>query len=136
VTVTNRGIEFHDMRVERIERTDRSITLWLSAFMHESEGRPGRDRGTGWNLPARFVVESGEFDRPFSSSSLWVTEGRIAVDNRLFDNFIPLPLDAPGKIRLILSGAEGDLVISGVRAYVEPTGPAVYVEEFPGFEGT
>lgn len=128
----NREIELHDTRVERIERTNGSIVLWLSAYMHESEGRPGWDRGTGWNLPARLVVENGEFERPFSSPSLWVTDGHIAVGECLFVNLVPLPFDAHGEIRLFLSGAEGEIVIKGNRVYFEPFGPAVYVEEFPG----
>jgi hypothetical protein len=130
--VVNREIELHDTRVERIENADGNIVLWMSAYMHVSEGRPGRDRGKGWELPARLIIENGKFDHPFSSPSLWVTEGHIAVGGRLFDNGIPLPFDEHGEIRLFLSGAEGELVISGDRAYLEPTGPAVYVEEFSG----
>ena len=131
----NREIELHDTRVERIERADSTIVLWLSAYMHESDGHPGFDRGTGWSLPARLVIENGEFDRPFSSPSLWVTDGHIAVGDRVFDNAIPLPFDERGEIRLLLSGTEGQLTIRGKRAYLEATGAAVYLEElFPSAE--
>ena len=126
----NREIEFHDTRVERFEQADGNIVLWLSAYLHESAGRPGRDRGTGWNLPARLVIENGELDHPFSLPSLCVTDGHIAVGDRLFDNAVPLPFDEYGEIRLLLSGAEGQVAIRGNRAYIEPTGPAIYVEEF------
>jgi len=131
----NREIELHDTRVERIERTDSKIVLWLSAYMHESDGRPGLDRGTGWSLPARLVIENGEFDHPFSSPSLWVTDGYIAIGDGVFDNLIPLPFDEHGEIHLLFSGAEGELAIHGSRVCLEPTGPAVYVEEsFPSEE--
>jgi len=126
----NREIELHDTRVERIEQTDGNIILWLLAYMHESAGRPGWDRGTGWNLPARLVIENGEFDHPFSSPYLWVTGGHIAVGDRIVEDTIPLPFDEHGKIHLLLSGAEGQLAIRGNRAYLEETGPAVYVEDF------
>jgi hypothetical protein len=99
VAVANREIELHDTRVERVERADGNIALLLSAYMHESDGRPGLDRGTGWSLPARLVIENGEFDRPFSSAVLWVTEGQIAVGDRLFSNRIPLPFDEHGEIQ-------------------------------------
>ena len=135
VGVANREIELHDTRIKRIERANASIVLSLSACMHESDGRPGWDRGTVWILPARLVIENGEFARPFSSTVLWVTDGHIAVGDLLFDNTIPLPFDEHGTIRLFLSGAEGELVISGNRAYIEPTGPAIYVEEFSGSGG-
>jgi hypothetical protein len=59
-----------------------------------------------------------------------VTDGHIAVGDRLYENCIPLPFDEHGDIRLLLSGAEGELAIRGKRAYVEPTGPAAYVEDF------
>ena len=134
--MTNREIELHDTRVERIERVGSNIVLWLSAYMHESDGRPGWDKGTGWNLPARLVIESGEFDRPFSSPSLWVTDGHIAVGDRVFDNLLPFPFDEHGEIHLLLTGAEGSLAVRGDRVYLEPTGPAVYIENFfPSAEG-
>lgn len=126
----NREIELHDTRIERIERADSKIVLWLSAYMHESDGRLGLDRGTGWSLPARLIIESGEFDQPFSAPSLCVTDGQIAVGDCVFDNVIPLPFDEQGEIRLLLSGAEGQLAIRGKRAYLEATGAATYVEEF------
>ena len=126
----NRAIELHDTRVERIERADSTIVLWLSAYMHESDGRAGLDPGTGWSLPARLVIENGEFDRPFSSPSLWVTDGHIAVGDGIFHNAIPLPFDEQGEIHLLLFGIEGELAIHGNRVYFEPTGPAVYVEQF------
>ena len=130
IAVANQEIELHDTRVERVERADRSIVLWLSAYMHESDGRPGRDPGTGWSLPARLIIENGELDHPFPSPRLWVTAGQITVGDRLYDNCIPLPFDERGEICLILSGAEGKLAIRGNRAYLEPTGAAVYLEDF------
>ncbi len=130
--MANREIELHDTRVERIERTDGSIVLWLSAHMHESDGRPGRDRGTGWTVPARLVIVYGKFVRPFSSPSLWVMVGHVAIGDRLFDNGIPLPFDERGELRLFLSGVEGEVAIGGDRAYFEATGPAIFIEEFSG----
>jgi hypothetical protein len=132
IAIVNREIELHDTRIQRIELVGSSIVLWLSAYMHESKGRPGLDRGTGWSLPARLVVENGKFDRPFSSPSLCVADGHVSVGDRRFDNCIPMPFDERGKIRLFLSGGEGELVISGDRTYLEPTGPAVCIEEFSG----
>lgn len=126
----NREIKLYDTRVERIKQADGNIVLWLSAYMHESAGRPDRDQGTGWNLPARLVIENGELDHPFSSPSLWVTDGHVAVGDRVFDNAIPIPFDEQGEIHLVLSGAEGQIAIRGNRAFLEATGPAVYVEEF------
>jgi hypothetical protein len=130
--MANREIELHDTRIERIERSGGNIILWLKAYMHESDGRLGWDRGTGWTLPARLVIENGKFDHPFSALSLWITDGQITVDDRIFDNFIPLPFDEHGKIHLLFSGAEGELIINGDRILLEPTGQPVYVEEFPG----
>jgi hypothetical protein len=135
-TVPNRVIELHDTCVEGIEQVHGRIVLRLSAYLHESEGRPGIDRGTGWTLPARLVIENGRYDRPFVSHSLWVIDGHISIDDSLLDNCIPLPFDKRGRIRLFLAGAEGELAISGDRVYVEPMGPAVYVEEFPGTDPT
>ena len=128
--MANREIELHDTRVERIEQAGSNIVLWLSAYMHVCDGRPGWDKGTGWNLPARLVIENGEFDHPFSSPTLWVTDGQIVVGDRVFNNALPLPFEEHGEIHLLLSGAEGTLAVRDNRVYLEPTGPAVFIEEF------
>jgi hypothetical protein len=47
--------------------------------------------------------------------------------HKVLDSCIPLIYY---EIHLFLSGAEGELIIRGDRAYLEPTGPAVYVEKF------
>lgn len=127
--MANREIELHDTRVERIDRAEGRIVLWMSAYMHESEGRPGWDRGTGWMLPAKLVVENGVFDRPFASASLWITEGHIAIGDRLLEA-VPLPFNEHGEIRIFLTGAEGELVVRGSHARIEEVGPAVFVEYF------
>lgn len=127
----NRAIELHDTTVERVERAGGNLVLWLSAYMHESEGRPGQDPGTGWILPARLVIEHGEWERPCSSGSLWITEGRITVSGRLYDNLTPLPFDERGQVYMSLSGAEGEYIISGERAHIEPAGEPRYIEKFP-----
>jgi hypothetical protein len=127
-------VELHDTRIERIESTEGAIVLWVSAYLHESEGDPAVDRGTGWSLPARLVVEGGEFAIPFLSPSLWITDGRVSVGDRLYENILPLPFDNRGEIHLYLSGAEGEITLRGSRIFLEPTGPAVYVEESPGMD--
>jgi hypothetical protein len=128
--MANRAIEFHDTRIERIEHVNDTIVLWQSAYMHESDGRPGWESGTGWSLPARLVIENGTIEHPLPSQSLWILDGSITVADRLFDNMVPLPFDERGEIRLSLYSEEGELVVHGERVYVEPAGEAIYVEEF------
>ena len=80
----------------------------------------------------RLAIENGTLERPFASNSLWITEGHIDVGGRTIDNGLPLPFNESGHIRLVLSGAEGELVVRGDGAYLEPTGPAVFIEAFTG----
>jgi hypothetical protein len=128
--MANRSIELHDTRIERVERAERTTILWMSAYLHESEGQPGRDRGTGWTLPARLVIENSEFECPLPSSSLWVIDGRISIADRVLENMMPVPFDEHGEIRVHLSGSEGEIFITGNHAYLEPIGPAIYIEDF------
>jgi hypothetical protein len=131
IPVTNRAIELHDSEVHGIEADGVSIVLSMTAYLHQSDGRPGFDRGTVWRLPARLVVENGKFDRPFTSPSLEISDGQISIRARVIDNLLPLPFDENGPIRLDFAGAEGELVIWGDRVYIEEAGPAAYLEEFP-----
>ena len=67
---------------------------------------------------------------------LEISDGQILVLERAFDNLLPLPFDERGSIRLRFTGAQGELVISGDRVYIEQAGPEVYLDEFPGTHDT
>ena len=101
--MTNRAIEIHDSDLEALVVSDGMITLnFESAYIHQSEGAPGTDAGTGWTQPIVIrlhgnVVNGGLREMP---CSLW--DGQLILNGTIHDNLIPIPLNVEGEIELSL----------------------------------
>jgi hypothetical protein len=128
----NRAIEFHDSTLDGVEREGADLALRFSAaYIHQSEGKPGVDAGSGWVQAVRLHISdaslSGEIlDLP---CDLW--DGSISLDNERFDNCVPIPLDYRGRVEVNLE-QDGKLTVIGTRLRVELLGQPKYMEEFPG----
>lgn len=59
--MTNRLIELHDSDVLDVTLDGDDVVIAMSAYVHESEGRPGIDAGTGWTQPVRVTVIEGRW---------------------------------------------------------------------------
>ena len=127
----NRAMEFHDSTFDGVEREGAGLALRFSAaYIHQSEGKPGVDAGSGWVQELRLHISdaslSGEIlDLP---CDLW--DGSIQLDDKRFDNCVPIPLDYRGRIEVNLE-RDGKLTVIGSRLRVEVLGQPKYVEEFP-----
>jgi hypothetical protein len=49
-----------DSWVEKIAKSDGSLTVAFSAYIHKSKGKPGIDSGTGWSQDAELSFEEAE----------------------------------------------------------------------------
>lgn len=101
-----------------------------AAYIHQSEGEPGVDAGSGWvqelSLHVSDASLSGEIlDLP---CDLW--DGSVLLDEKRFDNCVPIPLDYRGRVEVNLE-QDGKLTVIGTRLQVELLGQPKYVEEFP-----
>ena len=125
----NRVIEFHDSTFDGVEHEGGDVALRFSAaYIHQSEGKPGVDAGSGWIQELRLHISdaslSGEIvDLP---CDLW--DGSISLDNERFD-CVPIPLDYRGRIEVNLV-QDGKLTVIGSGLRVELLGQPKYVEEF------
>lgn len=128
----NRAIEFHDSTFDGVEREGADLSLRFSAaYIHQSEGKPGVDAGSGWVQELRLHISdvslSGEIlDLPVD---LW--NGSISLDDQRFDNCLPIPFDYQGRVEVNLEQG-GKLTVIGTRLKVELLGQPKYVEEFSG----
>jgi hypothetical protein len=129
--MTNRLIELHDSRVLDLTDDGDHVLIAMSAYVHESEGRPGIDAGTGWTQPVRITVFEGRVVRRHQGDRLWIIDGVIRVGDETFDNMMPTDVLADGDVKLVFSGAEGVLDVVGAGIRVEVTGEAKHVEDFP-----
>jgi hypothetical protein len=130
LSVANQAVELHDSQVVKTTWSGRDLVLHLSAYLHQSEGRPDQDRGTGWTQEADLRVGMATLiEEP--TASLWILDGTIEVGQRVFDNLLPMPFDYPEPVVVKLSGAEGTLHASGVGVSLTLLGNPVFVEDVP-----
>jgi len=93
-TMNHRAIECHDSTLLSVT-LGRDLQLELSAYVHVSEGEPGRDAGTGWEQEFELVLTDAVVEET-PPGSVEITDGRIEVDEQVFAGLIPLPYLSAG----------------------------------------
>ena len=130
--MANRAMEIHDSTFDGVEPDGTNLVLhFSSAYIHESEGKPGVDAGSGWVQQLRLHIsqasQSGQIlDLP---CNLW--DGSIRLGGEELENTVPIPLDYRGRVEVTLEQTS-KLTITGTGLRVELCGEPKYVEEFPG----
>jgi hypothetical protein len=127
------AVEFHDSVLSRIEHSGGQVRLSFEpAYVHRSSGDPARDAGTGWSVNVDLTIfgSAPPLHLPNLPGEVW--EGGLRINDREFDNVIPLPLESTGKITLELELTTGERVqLSGNRAELVAVGPYEFVENVP-----
>jgi hypothetical protein len=126
----NRALELHDTRLVSISEHDGTVRLRVSAYVHVSTGRPGRDVGTGWSQELELAIAGAVIESRPTDLPMWILDGSLQIDGAP-EELVALPLDRAGKIRLDLVGAEGRLLVSGDRIAAEELAHAQFVERVP-----
>lgn len=127
----NREIEIHDSILDSLSLRDGLVVLHFSSvYIHESEGVPGVDAGSGWVQEAYLKIGSAVVVGSFSELPRDLEHGYIKLGITLSDNMIRVPLDRQGAVELRLGGRGEVISITGISAKLELVGEATYVEEF------
>jgi hypothetical protein len=136
------AIELHDSTVLRVNNEGNDVVIDLDAYLHRSEGEPGRDPGTGWTQLARFRLSEGHVRcDPGDIGSFEILHGSLRVGEELFGNVLPVPLAREARVEVALEGfvldgdAEGQdvsLRADGCAIEVMLVGAPSFVEDFPG----
>lgn len=130
----NRAIEIHDSVLDALSLHNGDAVLHFShLYIHETEGVPGIDAGTGWSQQGKLTISTGIIEGSFSELPRDLWDGCLAMDGTVSENMIPVPLDYKGKIELRLESwaqVSEIISISGKGARLELIGEAEYVEEF------
>ena len=130
--MSNRAIEFHDSTFDGVEREGADLALRFSAaYIHQSEGKPGVDAGSGWVQEVRLHISDAALSGVILDLPCDLWDGSISLDNKRFDNCVPIPLDYRGRVEVNLEH-DGKLTVIGARLRVELLGQPTYVEDFPG----
>jgi hypothetical protein len=130
----NRAIEVHDSVLAAVSFSQGEAQLHLSsAYIHQSEGIPGRDAGSGWVQKAVLRIHDARVEGAFSEFPVDLSTGQIRMGKNTLDNEIPVPLRHKGAFELRLQAMwQGQVTVSftGSGAELELLGEPEYVEEF------
>ena len=130
----NSSLELHDSKVSSVQSTGGIVTITFeAAYLHRSDGAPGRDEGTGW-------VQSGYLE--FAAASLtgapdigegWIVEGSLRVDGAGELGLIPVPFNTSGTVAACFTFKNGCVLrVQAEGGWLTMTGEAAFVEVFPG----
>ena len=124
------ALELYDSRVSRIELSDGNAIVHFShAYVHKSQGTPGKDPGTGWSREAQLVLWEASVSAPLPPLPDTISEGFLEVGG-IRHEFIPLPFKRKVAARLCLTFADGaQMEIAGNRPSIELLGKAIYLED-------
>ena len=130
----NRAIEIHDSILAAVSFSLGEAHLHFSSvYIHQSEGVPLRDAGSGWVQKAILRIHDARVEGAFSEFPVDLSDGQIQVGQSILDNEIPVPLHHQGAFELRLEAwrQEKEVVtFTGSGAELELLGEPEYVEEF------
>ena len=133
MTMPNRMIEIHDSSLESLAVEVGHVVLNLSAYIHQSEGRPGIDPGTGWTQHAVIRIRGEVAAGELTNLPRVLLDGYLELDGQELDNEIPIPLSFTGDVELALTSDFGETIkIRGNHIALGLLHEPEYVEKFPG----
>ena len=114
--MSNRIIELHDSEIAVIFYwTDDAILIFSHAYIHQSDGVPGRDPSSGWSQRAELVIENAN---GIDVDMRWPQEiykGSLHLGSETLENTIPIPLDYRGDITIKLLTSDNNNLFSNVE---------------------
>lgn len=112
---------------------EREVRLHFSpAYIHQSEGVPLRDAGSGWLQEATLCIHGAKVEGEFSEFPIDLGSGRLQIGSNILENEIPVPLHRTEAVELRLESKwQGRVVIFvGHGVELELIGEPKYVDEF------
>src|SRR5215813_3166271 len=132
----NRAIEIHDSTLESLTIEAGHVILSFSAaYIHETEGRPGIDAGTGWSQHAVIRIRGEVASGALTKLPCGLLDGYLSLDDHESDNLIPIPLSFTGDVELGLTSEFGETIkIRGNHVALGLLHEPEYADKFPGAE--
>jgi hypothetical protein len=130
----NRAIELHDTSVVGIVTIGAQVVLFLRAYVHQTDGVPGVDAGTGWIQAAVLRIGEASFGEGSDMPELPapIQEGELLVGEETRLRLLPLPFQCDETVTLRLQlDAPATVTIQGRGAEVVAVGEPVYIEDVP-----
>lgn len=130
----NSGLEFHDSRVSSVQLANHVVTvIFEGAYLHRSEGTPGRDKGTGWAQAGLLEFASASLTGTGDIGEGRIVDGSLSVDGADEVGLIPVPFNVAGRVAATFTFDNGRVLqVRSESVRLTLTGEARFVEDFPG----
>ncbi|MBT8357146.1 MAG: hypothetical protein KJO61_05180 [Deltaproteobacteria bacterium] len=128
----NRCIEIHDSTLfEVIEDDEKIILRFNRAYIHQSEGKPGIDSGTGWGQEIALELTKAKIIVHLKSIPVNLTNGYIKIGQIISQNCIDLPIKESGNIELWFQTVQNEEIKIRAQTIISrELNKAEYIEEF------
>jgi len=103
----------------------------MPAYVHRSEGLPGRDTGSGWSANVNIRFGNGTAQPETVILPAAITDGTLSLGDQTLENEIPLPCRVDEHARMILILASGEQVeFTGSSFDAAVSSAYEYIEQF------
>jgi hypothetical protein len=126
----NSAIELHDSSIEAITNLGDQVFLFMHAYLHQSDGMPGVDKGSGWIQAVIISFTNSTIVGNNKQYPINISDGKLIIGKRTIPNLISILFVGDDvDLKLDLVNAE-HICIKGTRAELTLLGNPKYVEEF------
>lgn len=127
-----RAVEFHDSRVGSIKRLGNLIEVELvPAYVHQTDGEPGRERVTGWKQPVRLILQNASVKGKQPVLPCLLSDGLVRSADGKMKYLLPLPYDEAGNIEIRFQFDSGEeIVLTAMHIELQASGEPEFIEEF------
>lgn len=130
----NREIEFHDSTLKEIKLDEGNAVLCFDeAYVHQSEGTPGIDAGTGWAQKINIKCSGVSVLEIPDDLPNDIDYGYFIINGVKTTNMMKLPFSTSDEIEIVLfTQYEEKLHLIAKSATTQEFGSARYIEDFTG----
>ncbi|MCL2447331.1 MAG: hypothetical protein FWD17_00135 [Polyangiaceae bacterium] len=102
-----RGVELHDARVLEVTAGSEPVVVRLEAFVHDDSASAS---GTGCWQRIDLAFYGAAIERR-GSGEAGILDGSLQVDDRVFENMLPIPLHETGAVVATMAGVDYELTV-------------------------
>ena len=129
----NTAIEMHDSEVDSVEiASSGDGSVLLEAYVHRTEGEPGRAVGDGGVQLIRLTISDIKVEGAIGELPTYIYEGSLSVGKEVQDNIVTFPAKHHGIIRLYMMLAPDARIITvtGTSVTITSESEFCFVETF------
>jgi hypothetical protein len=129
----NRAIEFHDSTLKEVKIEGSNVKICFDkAYVHQSDGVPGLEKGTGWEQKINILLYEASVEKCPDDLPNDIDTGYIIVNNQKSINLLRLPLQCEGEIEIVLFTIYGkELRVKSKKLQTQELDKAIFLEDFP-----